>query len=241
MVLKKFLSIFFLITNFLFAFELRPTMFEQRIDGKGGYREFTLKNSGKTTLRYKLTILPGLGKYKDMSKWTEISPKVLVIKPGKSGKIKVFAQAPEGTSAGDYSFVVSFNMVDAPKLPHETSKIEPTAKVNFDIHVEFLGHVGDEEPKITLTQPAITVNNDKSITVKGKIKNSTETRGVYCAYDVLGPNGIISTQEIRVPKNSSKDVTITITDPKFKKGDIKAVQVRDGKDFKNVLDEQRVK
>ena len=44
MCLKKFLAIFFLITNFLFALQIGPPMFEQRIDGLGGYREELFKS-----------------------------------------------------------------------------------------------------------------------------------------------------------------------------------------------------
>lgn len=234
MYLKKFLSIFFLITNFLFAFEFRPTMFEQRIDGSGGYREFTLKNSGRSTLRYKLSILPGLGKYKNMSTWTEVSPAVLTIKPGKIGKVKIFSQAPEGTPEGEYSFIVSFKMIDAPKLPHETNKIETTSKVNFDIHVELVGYIGDETPKLMVSNPIISVNGDK-INLKGKVKNESSKRGIYIAYDVMGPNGIIATQELRVPKNNSQDINLSIDGTKFKKKDIQGIQIRDSKDFKTVL------
>ncbi|ERT68267.1 hypothetical protein HMPREF0202_01837 [Cetobacterium somerae ATCC BAA-474] len=225
--------LFFFMANFLFSLQIGPPMYEQRIDGNGGYREFTIKNSGDETLRYKLTILPTLENHKDMSKWTEVSPKILTIKPGKSGKIKIYSNAPKGAEEGEYGFILSVKMIGLPRLPEETHLIESSAKINFDVHLELFGYVGNLEPKVKLTNLK-TRKKDNQIIISGKLENLTLKRGVYCGIDIIGKNGTIYNSDLRVPVNSEKEFNIEL-DKNIKQSEITGIRIRDLENYKEIL------
>lgn len=225
--------LFFLMFNFLLALQIGPPMYEQRIDANGGYREFTIKNSGAETLRYKLTILPSLSDYKDMSKWTEVSPKILTIKPGRSGKIKIYSDAPKGVEEGEYGFILSVKMIGLPRLPEETHLIESSAKINFDVHLELFGYVGNLESKVKLANLK-TEKKDNQVVISGKLENLTPKRGIYCGIDVIGKNGTIYNSDIRVPVNGKKEFNIEL-DKNIKKSEITGIRIRNLENYKEIL------
>ncbi len=232
--LKKFLMLFFLITNIIFALELSPTMFEQRIDGSGGYREFVVANNTNTTLRYKLTIFPGSNKDRDMSKWTEVSPKILTIKPGKTGTLKIFTKAPNSIPEGEYNYILSLKTMDLPKLPGETNEIASAAKLNFDFRLEFTGYAGDLKPNIELINPVVSTDKDGLTIVKGTIVNKTPKRGIYCAITVMSGNQSLTYSEIRVPVDEKKEFTLPLK-AGVKKSDVTGVIIRNLEDNKELL------
>ena len=230
--LKKLIAIFFLISNFIFALQIGPPMFEQRIDGSGGYREFTLTNPGTKTLRYKLTVLPG--KTNDMSKWTEVSPKIITIKPGAKGKFKIFAKAPSGIPDGEYHYNLSMKMMDLPKLPGETDKVDAAAKLNFDFHLGFIGYAGELKPLIEVTNTSVTKNKDGLTVVKGTIINKTPKRGIYCGITIIGGDKTLLSTDLRVPKNGKQNFTYTL-DKNIKPSDVDGIVIRNLEDNKELL------
>ncbi|MCQ8210969.1 hypothetical protein NON08_00085 [Cetobacterium somerae] len=225
MSLKKLISIFFLISNFIFALEIQPTMFEQRIDGSGGYREFIVSNNTNSTLRYKLTIFPGSKKDRDMSKWTEVSPKILTIKPGRNGIFKIFVQTPKEISDGEYDYTLSLKTMDLPKLPGETDKIASAAKLNFDFRLNFIGYAGDLNPDIDFINPVVSTNANGKTVISGTIVNKTPKRGIYCAVNVISGENSLNYSEIRVPVNGEKQFSVTL-EPNVKKSDITGITIR---------------
>lgn len=232
MYLKRFLSIFFLITNCLFALQIGPPMFEQRIDGSGGYREFTLTNPSTNTLRYKLTILPG--KNNDMSKWTEVSPKIINIKPGTKGVFKIYAKAPSGTPEGEYHYNLSIKMMDLPKLPGETDKIEAGARLNFDFHLGFIGYAGDLKPDIVVTNTTVSKNSEGKTVVKGTIVNKTPKRGIYCGITIVGGNRTILSTDLRVPVGGKQNFSYVL-DKDIKPSNVDGIIIRNLEDNKELV------
>lgn len=232
--LKRFFTLFFLITNIVWALEIGPTMFEQRIDGAGGYREFVVSNSTNTTLRYKLTIYPGSNKERDMSKWTEVSPKILTIKPGKTGTLKIFTQAPNNIPEGEYNYILSLKTMDLPKLPGETNEVASAAKLNFDFRLGFTGYAGDLKPNIELVNPIVSTNKDGQTTLTGTIVNKTSKRGIYCAITVMSGEQSLINSEIRVPVNEKKEFTLPLKSG-VKKSDVTGVIIRNLEDDKELL------
>lgn len=225
MSLKKLISIFFLISNFIFALEIQPTMFEQRIDGSGGYREFIVSNNTNSTLRYKLTIFPGSKKDRDMSKWTEVSPKILTIKPGKTGTFKIFVKTPKEIPDGEYDYTLSLKTMDLPKLPGETDKIASAAKLNFDFRLNFIGYAGDLKPNIDFINPVVSTDKDGKIVVSGTIINKTPKRGIYCAINIISGEKSLNYSEIRVPVNGKSKFSVTL-DANIKKSDVTGITIR---------------
>lgn len=234
MSLKKIFTLFFLLANMIFALEIGPTMFEQRIDGSGGYREFTVSNSTNTTLRYKLTVFPGSDKDRDMSKWTEVSPKILTIKPGKTGKLKIFTKTPNGIPEGEYKYILSLKTMDLPKLLGENNEIASAAKLNFDFRLEFIGYAGDLKPNVELVNSIVSTNKDGQTVVTGTIVNKTPKRGVYCAISVIKGDQPLKYSEVRVPVNGKKEFSL-ILDSKVKKSDVTGVIIRNLENNKELL------
>lgn len=231
---KKFFTLFFLITNIIFALEISPTMFEQRIDGSGGYKEFVVANNTNTTLRYKLTIYPGSGKDRDMSKWTEVSPKILTIKPGKTGTLKIFTKAPNNIPDGEYNYILSLKTMDLPKLPGETNEVASAAKLNFDFRLEFTGYAGDLKPNIELINPIVSTNKSGQTVVTGTIVNKTSKRGIYCAVNVMSGDQSLINSEIRIPVNEKKEFTLPLKSG-IKKSDVTGVIIRNLEDNKELI------
>lgn len=232
MIFKKLVTIFFLISNFIFALQIGPPMFEQRIDGAGGYREFTLTNPGTKTLRYKLTVLPG--KNKDMSRWTEVSPKIITIKPGTKGKFKIFAKAPSDIPDGEYDYNLSIKMMDLPKLPGETDKVDAAAKLNFDFHLGFIGYAGDLEPNIEITNTTVTKNSDGKLLVKGTIINKTQKRGIHCGIIIIGGDRTLLSTDLRVSKGEKKDFSYLLNED-LKPSDVDGISIRNLENDKELI------
>lgn len=229
---KKFFILFLLVANIIFALEISPLMYEQRIDTDGGYREFVIKNSGDKTLRYKVSIYPGIS-HRDMSKWMEVSPKILNIKPGTEGVLKVYAKAPNGIEPGEYSFVLSLKMVDLPKLPGDIKTVEPVAKINFDFRLEYLGYAGNLSPDINLINPKLKENSDGTVNFSTKLKNNTEKRGIFYGVEIIGRQGLIHRIENRLSKKSETDISVNL-DKSIKKSDITGVILRNYEDNKEL-------
>lgn len=229
---KKFLILFFLVANIIFALEISPLMYEQRIDADGGYREFVIKNSGDKTLRYKVSIYPGIS-HRDMSKWMEVSPKILNIKPGTEGVLKVYAKAPNSIEPGEYSFTLSLKMVDLPKLPGDIKTVDPVAKINFDFRLEYLGYAGNLSPDIKLINPKLKENSDGTVNFSTKLKNNTEKRGVFYGVEIIGRQGLIHRIENRLSKKSETDISVNL-DKLIKKSDITGVILRNYEDNKEL-------
>lgn len=232
--LKKIITLFFFVSNLIFALDFSPTMFEQRIDSSGGYREFIVSNNTNTTLRYKLTIFPGNNKEKDMSKWTEVSPKILTIKPGKTGTLKIFTQAPKNIPEGEYEYILSLKTLDLPKLPGETSEVASAAKINFDFRLEFTGYAGDLKPNIELLNPTVSTNKDGQTIVTGTIINKTSKRGIYCGVNIISGDKSLINSEIRVPVNGENNFSIPLT-TNIKKSDVTGIIIRNLEDNKELL------
>ncbi|MGL5950101.1 MAG: hypothetical protein ACRCZH_01610, partial [Cetobacterium sp.] len=141
-----------------FSFHLTPTFFEKRIDGAGGYQEFTLYNNSTKTQRFKITALPGAGNHDgDMDKWVEFSPGIITIKPGSRNILKVFAKAPAGTAEGEYSAFLNFKSIPVPELlKAEGENTAAGARMGLNINVEIYGYAGDLKPKLDVENLKVT-------------------------------------------------------------------------------------
>lgn len=143
-IIKKIFSLVILkvvmITN-LFGFDISSPYFAQRID-TGGYKEYTLKNRGEQTIRYKIEVKKSESGA-DMSEWINIYPKVMTIPPFESRTLKVYAQSPLGTSKGEYGFRLIVTPLNVPVIKEESKKIEVNASIDFVPVIQMYGYVGD--------------------------------------------------------------------------------------------------
>lgn len=224
---KNIILIFFIFFVATFSFHITPTFFEKRIDGGGEYQEFTLKNSTDRTVRYKISFLPGLGKFENMSEWIEFSPKVLTIKPQSESTLKVYIKAPKGAKEGEYSALLNAKTITVPKIdraPYE--KVEAAAAIGLDISLEIVSYVGELNPDLLVTNLKIIEDKDGKAILTFNIKNNTPKRGVYYSIEVIQSNDNFETFENgRIGFGQSEDIKITLNNTK--KREIVGIRIRE--------------
>lgn len=178
MFLKKLFLKFLLFTAVSLSasayINLAPTTLDKNIKA-GAYQEFTLFNDTTIPFRYKITPMAMTENKKviDMSKWIEVYPKIVTVKPTEAKKFKVYVKADKGALEGDYGAFLSIKQMSAPKLKgEETENLGAGMVVMVNLNMGIYGYVGDETPKIETTAPVIYKKDGKSF-LKMKVKNKT--------------------------------------------------------------------
>lgn len=178
MFLKKlFLKVLLFTAVSISAFayiNLSPTTLDKNI-GVGAYQEFSLYNGTTIPFRYKITpvAMTENKKVMDMSKWIEIYPKIVTVKPTESKKFKVYVKAKPDSLEGDYGAFLNIRQMSVPKLKGEKDEsIGAGAVIMVNVNMGIYGYVGDENPKIETTIPVIYQKNGKSF-LKMKLMNKT--------------------------------------------------------------------
>lgn len=187
--MKKIVGIllFVLMTVAGYGFHIMPDGFEKRIDNGQGYQEFYFPNSGSETIRYKFTATPGSHVRGDMSRWVEFYPKVLTVRPGETGLLKVFAKSPVGTPEGEYGFHLDAMPIPVPKIGKDGKEIKANVGVKINASVEMIGYVGDLRPKLSLESYKVYDDNGKT-KIDIAIKNDSPKRGVEYGVEIRGKN-----------------------------------------------------
>lgn len=237
--MKKSILIFLLIFSTTFSFHIAPTFFEQRIDGGGGYQEFTLINNSDKTQRFKVTPLPGSSKYQgDMDKWIETAPKVITVKPQSSSVLKVFIKAPKDTPIGEYSSFLNFKSIPVPDLAEKKEgTITPTTVIGLSVNVEIIGYVGESIPKLKIENLKIDEDKNGNAIVTFKVKNNTENRGVWYNIDILkNSDDFETTEKGRVKVGQTDDIKIIANN--IKKREISGVRLVESTSQKEITKEE---
>lgn len=224
---KKIITLFFMIFVTTFTFNVTPTFFEKRLDAEGGYQEYVLKNNSDSTIRYKVSVLPGLGKLPSMDQWVEYSPKVITVKPKSESILKVYIKSPKGTPEGEYSALLNMKTINLPKMPKDDGQtVAATTRLGIDVSLEISGYVGDFPSKLEILNLKMVENKDKKNVLTFNVKNKTQKRGVYYTIDVIGKNGTyVSLEKGRIKPDGDDEVKITLNEAK--KSDIVGVSLRD--------------
>lgn len=178
MFLKKLFLKFLLFTAVSLStsayINLSPTTLDKNIK-VGAYQEFTLYNDTTIPFRYKITpmAMSENKKVMDMSKWIEVYPKIVTVRPSESKKFKVYVKAKPDSPEGDYGAFLNIRQMSAPKLKgEETENLGAGMVVMVNVNMGIYGYVGDEVPKIETTAPVIYKKDGKSF-LKMEIKNKT--------------------------------------------------------------------
>lgn len=146
--------------NILAYTNISPLNFDERIDGEGGYKEYTLFNTTKNRLTYKIYPEKIQDTF-DMSKWVELYPRVLTLKPGESKKIKVLVVAPDNLSKGEYLTNLCIKEIETP------GEQSGDVKIFTNLKIELAGYVGDIKPILEI-EKIVKNNNTISINLKNK-------------------------------------------------------------------------
>lgn len=223
----QILLTFLLTFSVTFSFHIAPTFFEKRIDAGGGYQEFILKNNTNRTARYKISFLPGLGKFGHMDKWVEYSPKIITVKPQSQSILKVYIKAPKGTPEGEYSTLLNAKTVVVPKIDRQPDEeVAAVAALGLDISMEVVGYVGDLNADLAISNLKVSEDKDGKTVVTFNIKNNTPKRGVYYNIEILEANeNFESIEKGRIGVGKDDEIKITLN--KMKKRDIVGVRIRE--------------
>lgn len=178
MFLKKLILKFLLFTAVSLSasayINLAPTTLDKNIKA-GAYQEFTLFNDTTIPFRYKITPMAMTENKKviDMSKWIEVYPKIVTVKPTEAKKFKVYVKADKGALEGDYGAFLNIRQMSAPKLKGEKDEsVGAGAIIMVNLNMGIYGYVGDEVPKIEVIEPSVYKKEGKSF-LKMKVKNET--------------------------------------------------------------------
>ncbi len=179
MFLKKlFLKVLLFVAMSISAFayiNMSPTTLDKNIR-IGAYEEFTLYNGTTIPFRYKITpvAMTENKKVMDMSKWIEVYPKIVTVRPTESKKFKVYVKAKPNSPEGDYGAFLNIRQMSAPKLKGETTEENLGAGmvIMVNLNMGIYGYVGDEAPKLEVTKPLVYKKDGKSF-LKMHVKNGS--------------------------------------------------------------------
>ena len=172
-----FLLFFLLVVNIFGYININPVTFDKKIDDKGEVQEYTLYNPTQNTLKYQL-YLTDEEIEKSMKNWIEIFPTTVTLKPGRSGKFKVFVKAPKGAPKGEYLVTVGIKEIALPKL---NSTDTSTVQILTHLKIDLAGYIGNLTPKIFLKDFSTTLK-DNNLNFNGLIANVGERRGTLDFY-----------------------------------------------------------
>ena len=165
--MKNIFILFFLLVVNIFGYvNINPVTFDKKIDGKGEVQEYTLYNPTQNTLKYQL-YLTDEEIEKSMKNWIEMYPTTVTLKPGRSGKFKIFIKTPKGTPKGEYLVTVGVKEIALPKL---NSKESSTVQILTHLKMDLAGYVGDLNPKIFLKDFSVTLK-ENNLNFYGLIAN----------------------------------------------------------------------
>ena len=189
----KYLIFFLLISIQLFSYtNIYPLTFDERIDGQGGYKEYTLTNVTNKTLRYKIYEEKIQDTF-DMSKWVERYPKILTLKPGEKGKLNILVTSPKGTKNGEYLMNLCIKEIG---YPSESLKSE--IEILTNLKIELAGVVGDLKPRLDLK-----INKNKVF-----LKNIGDMRYTFELYLQDSKDKKSFIQSVRLFSKEKKDILL---------------------------------
>lgn len=146
-----------------------PTNFDKRIDGIGDIEEYIITNTTNKILKYRIYLEES--DEKDMSKWIQIYPESLILKPGQEKKVKIYVNSPEGIEEGEYSAILGIKEVYIPKITNS----EEVLDIYTNLKMKIYGYVGELPVKIETKNIEIQ-RVDKVIKMSGEIKNLSNRR-----------------------------------------------------------------
>lgn len=218
----------FLISNLLFAIRMDSTIFDQRIDNGGGYKEIIFENVTGKTERYKINVAKGETR-SDMSKWVALYPKVISIPPFEKRTLKIYAQAPDGLKDGEYSFNLIVTPLVVPVIREETGKIVGSSSLNFVPIIEMIGYSGDPHFEKNLDLKDIKLElKDGRVVLNAKIENNSFA-GLHVGLKFKTSNNVVMDGKWlgRLEKGKKEKLTYELSKNVKKVEDIRKIVIYD--------------
>lgn len=181
--MKKVIIIFYLLSKVVFSYiNIYPTSFDKRIDGDGGYQEFTVVNNTSEKIMYRVYIEP-YAKENNMDIWANFYPKSFILNPGEEEIVKLSIASYGEIPKGEYFCILGIREI--PIFEREIKDEKNLITIHTDLKLVLTGYAGDIKPVLEIENLELFENEEK-IFLKGKIKNIGERLGKYKLY--LGEN-----------------------------------------------------
>ncbi len=170
----KFIYVLFLcFSTMISAYtNVSPVYFDERIDGEGGYKEYTLTNSTNKVLKYRI-YSEKISDSMDMSEWIDLYPMSLTLKSGESKKVKMLVSAPKEAKEGEYIAVLGIKELEVPN-----EKESKNISLLTNLKIEIAGYIGDLKPSIKIDK--ILLKNKENLELK--ITNTSKRRYRFDGY-----------------------------------------------------------
>ncbi|MGL5123856.1 MAG: hypothetical protein ACRC6K_06830 [Fusobacteriaceae bacterium] len=210
--IKKIIIITLLLCSTLniYGIKISPISFDKRIDVEDSFAEITFENVTGKTIRYKMSVQSPAEGLKDMSKWVNLSPKILTVPAYSKRPLKIFAKSPKNTAVGEYAFNLKVDTVVIPTISKTAeNKVQGNATIAFTPIIGMYGYVGEAKFKENLNIENIKLDKTKG-KITGKLVNNSYI-GKELGISYIGRNeAVIGGERLgRVPAKFSKEITLT--------------------------------
>ena len=193
--MKKFLMsalfTFMFVVNVVpsYALKFYPLGYDKRIDKGDGYGEFTIVNTSKEPMRWKINV-SNTGEDTDISRLVTIYPKVLTIEPLSEKSFKVYVKEDSSLKEGEYSFNLNVNPLKSPNVQKlKSGKTNQTFEMKQALELEMFAYVGDLNKPFELSkQEFYEVNGKKKF--RSHVKNNNK-RGYELAVGFTDKNNVL--------------------------------------------------
>lgn len=213
--MKKIITLIFTLTIALnlFAFEITPNYFGQRLDNGTAFQEYTISNKTNHIVRYRFSALPSKIKEKSMDKWVVFQPRYMSIKPGESRCLKIFANSPSNAQIGEYAFYTYIESITIPDFIFDEEKkttIVAGTQFRINIAIQMFAWVGNLPPKVDLCNYKVYKKNGR-LHIKGTLKNLTKKRFVQYRVTAYGKNSsqVVDGGFIFIDQNKNFDTLLS--------------------------------
>lgn len=201
-------SIIFLIDT-SYGFEFSPIGFDKRIDNGEGYAEFYLDNSTDDIQRYRIKVI-STGKTNDISKYVNIYPTIVNVKPKDRGILKVYAEAPSDLKDGVYRFMLSIESIAVPELEKNKKDVNGAVSMRVNVNLEMEAYVGEIKDSIKVIERKVVKKNNDSYFIGEFLNDSIRGYEIGVGF-VDSNNSLIEVHsQGRISKNGKMKVELKI-------------------------------
>lgn len=172
-----------------YALKFHPLNYDKRIDLDGGYGEFTITNTSKDPMRWKISAL-NTKKVTDISRLVTIYPNILTVEPLSEKSFKVYVKEDSSLKEGEYSFLLDITPLKTPN-PQKLKKgsTNQSLEVKQGLCLEVFAYVGDLNKPFELSKQEFYELNGKR-KFKTYIKNNNK-RGYELAVGFTDKNNVL--------------------------------------------------
>lgn len=187
-ILTTLLVVFIMNVTMGYALKFSPLNYDKEITKNGAYGEFTLTNTGKEPIRYRIDV-KSTGKATDVSKLASVYPKILSIDPLSAKSFKVYVDENSDLTEGEYSFLLGITPLKVPQIGDTGDKTNSAITIRKALEIELFTHMGLTKKSLDLSEESFYMEDGKKF-YSGRVKNDTK-RGYELAIGFTDRNNVL--------------------------------------------------